>query len=258
MRPASSSKSHEGKTNIQTGAFPATIWAELDRLKGAASTVQQDVYDSLIRRYWKPVYRFILCKGYGEQKGEELVEDFFAFCFQENVFAKADPARGRFRNFLLKSLQNFVANEERRAGAIKRNPPGGLVSIHDLATSQDWPRQLADTKKPEEEFDETWFRELLVCALEALKQNCLASRMDVHYEILMARVGRPLLEGSEPVSYKQLAKKYGLTEKGASNFCITARKALRRALDAEIRLYASSEEEVEAEIREIFQFVSRS
>lgn len=258
MKPSSAAQSDAGRTNTQTGVFPGTIWPELDRIKGAASAERQDLYNLLIQRYWKPVYCFVLYSGYGEQHTKELVADFFANCFVKNVFAEADRRKGRFRSFLLTSLKNFIANERRHDGAIKRNPPGGFLNIDDLATSEGWPVQLADTKNPEDAFDRAWWRELLLRALEALKKGYQASGMDTHYEILVARIVRPILEGSEPVPFRELANKHGLTEKEAANRLLTARRAFQRLLRAEISLYASSEEEVTSEIKDIFRFLSGS
>lgn len=240
------------------GAFPPTHWTKLDRIKGAASSERRDLYDFLIRRYWKPVYCFVCRSGRNAQQAEELAADFFAFCFQKNLFAKADRSRGRFRSFLVTTLKNFIANEQRKADAGIRRPKHGFVSIHDLATSEGWHLQLADTETPEDAFIRIWIQELLLHALEALKQECQETGKAVHYEILLARIVRPILEGSEPVSYQELAKQHGLTEKEASTRCTTARRAFERVLRAEIRLYAFSEEEVAAEIRDIFHFVSGS
>ena len=102
------------------------------------------------------------------------------------------------------------------------------------------------------------WRELLLRALEAVKMGYQASGMDTHYEILVARIVRPILEGSEPVPFRELANKHGLTEKEAANRLLTARRAFQRLLRAEISLYASSEEEVTSEIKDIFRFLSGS
>jgi hypothetical protein len=64
------------------------------------------------------------------------------------------------------------------------------------------------------------------------------------------------LEGSEPPSYQTLAKQYGLTEKEAAARVVTARRAYHRLLREEIRIYATSDEEVGAEIQDIWRFMA--
>jgi hypothetical protein len=62
------------KTGGTQGVFPHTRCGQLAALRGAASTQRQVLYDFLIRRYWKPVYCFLLRKGLTHQKAEEFGE----------------------------------------------------------------------------------------------------------------------------------------------------------------------------------------
>jgi len=111
------------------GAFPATHWSQFAALRAGVDGERTAILNFLIQRYWKPVYCYLRRAGCGEEEAKDLVQDFFAFCLQRDFFDQADPARGRFRSFLLGSLQHFLANARRAAHAQKRRPEQGFVPL---------------------------------------------------------------------------------------------------------------------------------
>jgi len=240
----------------QPGAFPATLWSKMIALREGDDEGRRAVLDFLIRRYWKPVYFFVRRFGYDDEQAKDLVQEFFMVALAKNLFAKADPERGRFRNLLLKSLQHFLANARRHEGAQIRRPPGGFVTIHELST-QDGPVFVPrDSETPDEVFHRSWLRELVLRVLKTLEDECRATSKTTHFELLRLRIIEPILDGAEPPSYQELAKQYELTEKEAAARVVTARRAYHRLLREEIRLYAGSDEEVGAEIQDIWRFMA--
>ena len=77
----------------------------------------------------------------------------------------------------------------------------------------------------------------------------------VHFAIFSKRLINPILDGSREISMSVLGREYGLTEKQAANHLLTAKRAYQRLLQEEIRLYAGSEAEVAAEIRDLFSIL---
>ena len=94
-------------------AFPATQWSKLAAARGELSSERRAALNFLIERYLKPVFCYVRRCGRPEEEAKDLVQEFFTVGLQNELFAKADPARGRFRNFLLKSLNHFMANAHR-------------------------------------------------------------------------------------------------------------------------------------------------
>jgi DNA-directed RNA polymerase specialized sigma24 family protein len=76
--------------------------------------------EELYRLYCDPVYAFIRRRGHGRQDAQDLTQDFFVHLLAEGTLGRAEPQRGRFRNFLLGALDHFLANAAERAGAGKR------------------------------------------------------------------------------------------------------------------------------------------
>ncbi len=238
-------------------SFPLTHWSRLAAVKGGNKAEQREALTYLAERYWKPVYCYVRRRGYGDAEAEDFVQEFFLTAFAKELFAKADPARGRFRNFLLKSMQHFLAKEWRDRHAQKRHPAEGFVSIRELASASRPVVVPKDTETPEDVFNRTWLCELVLRVLETLEEEYAANGKKVHIELLRQRIIAPILEGAEAPSLQELADAYSLSVKDVENRVITARRAYQRLLRDEIRRYASSEEEVTLEIQDLWRFMGR-
>lgn len=238
-------------------AFPVTHWSRLAALKETASGERRDALNFLAERYWKPVYCYVRRRGYEAAEAEDLVQEFFLTALASELFAKADPARGRFRNLLLKSVQHFLAKEWRDGHAQKRHPAEGLISIRELASEAGAVIVPKDTRTPEDAFHRAWLCELVSRVLRTLEREYLVSGKQVHIELFRARVIGPILDGAEIPSLRELSDRYGLSIKDIENRVITARRAYQRLLRDEIRLYAGSKEEVAEEIQDLWRLMDK-
>ena len=245
----------EGRPS-QPGAFPATLWTQLIALRDADEDGRRAVLDFLIRRYWKPVYCFVRRYGYDDEQAKDLVQEFFMVAVATNLLAKADPDRGRFRNFLLQSLKNFLAKARRHAEAGIRHPSGGFVTIHELSTQEGPVFEPKDTETPDEVFHRRWLQDLVLRVLKALENEYRAKGKMTHYDLLRLRIIEPILEGAEVPSYSTLAEQFNMTEKEAAAQVVTARRAYHRLLRDEIRLYAQNDAEVAYEIQDLWRFMA--
>lgn len=75
----------------------------------------REALTSLCQAYWGPIYEYIRHRGYSAQDAQDLTQEFFARFIEKNYAGQADPARGRFRSFLLASLNHFLAGQGRHA-----------------------------------------------------------------------------------------------------------------------------------------------
>ena len=257
-QPKTSGLDADAAANSDHAAFPATHWSMLMAVRAGAGTEQRSVLNFLIQRYWKPVYCYVRRCGHGEEDAKDLVQEFFMACLRNDLFAKADPARGRFRNFLLRSLENFLHNKLREAQAQKRRPKGGFVSFDELLSDAGAIYVPQKEETPAEAYARAWILNLLQRVLNALEQECHATGKHTHFELFRQRIVAPALEGAQPPPLSELAPSYGLTEKEAANQLITARRAYQRLLREEIRLYATDDAEVAEEIQDIFRFLAGS
>lgn len=238
--------------------FPTTHWSMLAAVCGEMTDGHRSVLNLLIQRYWKPVYYYIRRRGHSNEDAKDLVQEFFTSWLVKELFGRADPTRGRFRSLLLSSLDNFIKNAHRANHAKRRRPPGGIIALDALLGDAEMVFEPSDDETPERAFNRTWVRELLLRVLVVLEQEYHLAGKDQEYELFRIRAVAPALEGAESPPMVEIANELGLTQKQASNRLVTARRAYQRLLREEVRLFASSDEDVAAEIRDLFEFLGRA
>jgi DNA-directed RNA polymerase specialized sigma24 family protein len=106
--------------------FQTTRWSLILRARGEGALARAAL-EGLCRAYWFPLYAFARRNGAARQDAEDLTQAFFSHVWAGNFVARAEPAKGRFRSFLLGSLRNFIAKEHARDSAQKRG--GGVRPV---------------------------------------------------------------------------------------------------------------------------------
>src|SRR6266496_3972021 len=105
--------------------FPGTIWHDVtDRKK-------------VIHNYFPALKIYLICilSRFPDYRGEvdDLLQDFIMKkMLQPGWLENADPNKGRFRDFLKRSLRNFLIGEIRNREAEKRGGKNPSVSLDDL------------------------------------------------------------------------------------------------------------------------------
>lgn len=108
-------------------AFETTPWSLVLAAGARATPEAAEALAALCAAYWYPLYAFVRRRGHDPECAADLTQEFFTRLLERNDFRALDPARGRFRAFLLASCKNFLANEYDRARAQKRG--GGRVLV---------------------------------------------------------------------------------------------------------------------------------
>ena len=100
--------------------FATTRWSVVLAAGGDQSEQADRALAELCADYWYPLYAYVRRRGYQAEDARDLTQAFFAKLLEKNDLTAADPARGRFRSFLLTSMKNFLASEWRRQATLKR------------------------------------------------------------------------------------------------------------------------------------------
>ena len=97
--------------------FDTTHWSTV-LAAGSQSTRPRSrrALATLCQTYWYPLYAYLRRRGHSVEDAEDLTQGFFTRMFDKGTLGAADPDRGRFRFFLLASLQHYVSNERERRG----------------------------------------------------------------------------------------------------------------------------------------------
>jgi DNA-directed RNA polymerase specialized sigma24 family protein len=102
--------------------FVTTRWSLILSAANLGNEEQKarDALAELCRTYWRPIFSFVRARGYSIEDAQDLTQDFFVTILRNNWLQHADRNRGRFRSFLLRSLQNFLINAAEKTHAHKR------------------------------------------------------------------------------------------------------------------------------------------
>jgi len=191
-------------------SFQKTSWELVRAARNA------EALDGLIRMYWKPLYFFVRQKGYDNETAKDLVQDFLTAALEHGTLLKADPARGRFRTFLLAALTNFIKDWNRSAARLKRGGGHALLSLDFEGGEQEYSHVTATEETPEALFHRAWARGLLAQCISELKGKPSHLRA---FELLMGGT-----------SYEAICRETGLNESAAKTAIHRLRQQLRSLL----------------------------
>src|SRR5262249_53004915 len=108
-----------------TPAFPAessfktTHWSVVLAADGSDTAKASEAIEKLYRTYWYPLYAYLRRRGCNVHDAQDLTQGFFVHLLERQTLTRVDRSRGRFRSFLLASLNYFLADEQARARALK-------------------------------------------------------------------------------------------------------------------------------------------
>ncbi len=122
----------------------------------ASSPKAQPALEALCRAYWYPLYAYVRRKGYASEDAHDLTQEFFARLLTRNYLTVADRNKGKFRSFLLGSLEHFLAREWSKAHAQKRGSGLPLISLNELDAENRYLREPAHELTPEKIYDRRW------------------------------------------------------------------------------------------------------
>jgi RNA polymerase sigma-70 factor (ECF subfamily) len=108
--------------------FATTHWSVVLTAGHDSAPGARDALEKLCRAYWYPLYAFARRHGNNPEDAQDLTQEFFARFLEKEYVGLADPARGRFRSYLLACLKNFLAEQHRHAGRLKRGGGKTIVS----------------------------------------------------------------------------------------------------------------------------------
>jgi RNA polymerase sigma-70 factor (ECF subfamily) len=196
----------ENKSARPSSAFVTTQWTRVLQARGQSDEARAALSE-LCEAYYNPVLAFIRAQVRDDDRARDLTQEFFARLLKKDGFAKLDPARGRFRSYLLAAVKHFLSDMRDREFAAKRNPGFPLESLQHQTNATNFTTheiQIADPNaaSPDAEFDRKWALTLLDRALTQLAEEHKAENKTHQFETL-----KPWLTGdTENLSYADAAR----------------------------------------------------
>jgi RNA polymerase sigma-70 factor (ECF subfamily) len=223
--------------------FTTTRWTLVLAAKRRDDSVGSDAFARLCERYYEPLYSYLRHRGNSAEDAEDLTQGFIARLIEKDVLRHADPARGRFRAFLLTAIKHYAANEHARATADKRGGSRSHVPLDfEMAERRHEPR---NDLTPERLYDRRWALAVLERALAALRAECRANGR----EALLHAVHGSLTSEGDRMPYCEVAERLGMSESAVRVAVHRLRLRYRDLVRAEVAETVDDEEAVDEELR---------
>ncbi len=227
--------------------FATTHWSVVLAAKDCQDAAGRQALETLCRTYWYPLYAYVRKRGYGRQDAEDLTQEFFSHLLAKDGLGRVTQGKGKFRSFLLTSLNHFLVDQWKWASAQKRGAQQTLRMDWDLAETR-FQQEPADATTAEMLFEVNWALALLDRVFEQLEKEQQALGKGAAFEHL-----RFCLTGERSaVPYADLAAKLQVSEANVKVLVHRLRQRYRELLRAEVANTVATPEDVEEEIRALF------
>jgi RNA polymerase sigma-70 factor (ECF subfamily) len=211
------------------------------------STAARTALAQLCQTYWYPLYAYARRRGKSPEDAEDLTQGFFARLLELDSLADVRREKGKFRSFLLASLNHFISDEWDRARAQKRGQ-GRVISLDASLAEDRFSREPATTLTPEKLFERKWAMTLLDSVVQRLQREYdSAGKGALFLKLRFSIAG----EAEEP--YAKNAADLGMSEPALRVAVHRLRQRYRQLLRDEIARTVAMEAEVDGEIQHLFQ-----
>ena len=232
--------------------FAATHWSLVLAAGRDSTPAARAALEKLCRTYWPPLYSFARRSGLAPADAQDLTQGFFLQLLERDFLAGVDPAKGKFRSFLLASLKHYLSNERDRARAQKRGGGRAPVSIDAQDAEGRYLIEPADPMTPEKLYERRWALTVIDQALARLQNEYAASGRGAIFEKLK---GELTSTASRP-PHAEIGRELGLTPGAVKVAAHRLRQRFGEMLRAEIAETVARPEDIEEEIQHLFQALS--
>jgi len=228
--------------------FATTQWNVVIEARDGTESQARLALETLCHAYWFPLYAYVRSRGHAADAARDLTQAFFAELLGRNFLDVIDRSKGRFRSFLLASLEHFLSHERDKANALKKG--GGVQPISlDAADAETRLRfEPADAETPAKVFERRWGLTVMERTMERLRAEY--GDQPARFEQL-----KPCLTGDNPDRYRELAATLGMSETAVKAAVHRLRQHYGRLLRDEIAETVASESEVDQELRHLLAIV---
>jgi len=228
------------------GRFASTHWSVVLAAARTASPEAETALEKLCFAYWYPLYAYLRRSGHAPHEAEDLTQDFFASrIVTKRIFQGIQPGVGRFRSWLLTSLQNMVKNEREKARAIKRGGAQPLLPLDFQSAEGRYVAEPSHNLTPEKLYERNWALTLLDLTVDQLQQEYRRVDKTALFDEL-----KMFLPGEHSTrSYSEVSARLGKSEDSVKMAVSRLRQQYGQLLKAEVRRMAVHAGECDDELR---------
>lgn len=233
-------------------AFATTRWSLVLAAGGAGAGAADQgeaarrALGELYEAYWYPLYAHVRRQGHGPEAARDFVQDLFARFLENDQLAHVSRERGRFRSYLLASVNHLLAGDWQRRMRQKRGGGAAHVALDALTAEERYRVEPADGRSPEALFDRRWAAALLERVFDGLRKEWeVAGKGEVF------RALRPYLSGEAADGYAEVGRVLGMSEGAARVTVHRLRAQYRERLRAEVGQTLADPADIDGELRHL-------
>jgi DNA-directed RNA polymerase specialized sigma24 family protein len=226
--------------------FATTHWSVVLEAQGE-SPAAQEALEKLCRTYWRPIFAFLRRQGLPPAEAEDITQGFFAQLLERGSLNAVRKEKGRLRSFLLGGLKLFLADDHRRAMAIKRGSGLRPIPLDELRADERSEMEPTDPMTADMIYERRWALTVLERVLSRLKDEyCAAGNaalFDALKQLLPDEPGSP--------SQAEIAARLGMTENAIRQAFYRFRQRYQSLLREEIAHTVATPGDIEDELRHL-------
>jgi RNA polymerase sigma factor (sigma-70 family) len=191
--------------------FSTTQWTVVFRAASEESNSGRPALGAVMEKYWHPLYAFARQQGLSRVDAEDATQSFLVELIHGNLLEKADPAKGRFRTYLLTAWKRFLIDRDRSEHSAKRGGRAQIYSLSAVEAESNWRSLSAVHAPPDELFMSAWAVGLVDEALDRLKREYVKGNRLATFDALL-----PVLTTlSDQNLYQKIATELSISEGAA-------------------------------------------
>ncbi len=227
--------------------FGPTRWSLVIEAQGTSPEARIALAE-LCEAYYEPVFRFLRREGRDEDAARELAQEFFSRVLGRGGFGTPDPARGRFRSYLLGAVKHFLSDQRKQAGREKRGSTHLHESMDSVGTDDvESGLQVPDPRAgvADTHFDRDWALAVMRRSLDRLEEEFREGGKREQFEVL-----QPWLVGDAAgLSQTEAGRRLGLGESAVKVAVHRLRRRFRDVVRSELLQTLPTGDDPDQELR---------
>ena len=243
----------KSETDSGPSHFRTTAWSVVAGAQEVNGESREKCLAALCHNYWKPIYYYMRRRRLSHNDALDYTQEYFATFLEKNFVAAADRERGRFRTFVLVTVNRFLSKQLAKRSRLEAK--FNIILPTDSGTYETILPELADGETAEDDFNRRWALSLIESTLARMKEHCVEGRRKFYYETFNMYL-ESMSETNTP-SYRDMAEKLQVSEGDITNFLHRGRNIFQKLLRDEIRQSVDSESGVDQEIEALKEYLRR-
>ncbi len=233
-------------------AFASTQWSMvLETRRDSAN--RRTALEQLCRAYWLPVYGYLRRRDHAPSDAEDLTQSFFVYLLESDFLERPDPAKGRFRGYLIGALKHFLAAEYKRTSAQKRGGDARFIDWSILDAEREFLALDQPQLDPSAAYEASWALTVFSHALKQLEREQIAASRAKQFAVLRNFLSTTPTRGE----YDDAALALGTTRANVAVWIFRLNRRYAELVRMEVAASVQDPAEVKNEMRHLLQALRR-